>query len=145
MFFVVFNSILKKVAKHSSRFNQITSFPPSFDPDDLLLLLHFWHAADEDCALVRLMNKVCVTERQTPHALQLLCRLSFRGLSIPGCKACNGRPLKNDRTRAGSDSDGGENRILHAIEVCGKCGDCNLQAPTWQWCAGRAAWQVEDR
>lgn len=46
------------------------------------LLLHLWHAAREDCASKCLMNKACVMERQTLCVLELLCLLSFRGLSI---------------------------------------------------------------
>lgn len=44
--------------------------------------LHLWRAADKDCASKCLMNKACVMERQTLCVREVLCLLSFQGLSI---------------------------------------------------------------
>lgn len=78
----------------------------NFYQGDLLVtspLLHLWRAAHEDCASKCLMNKACVMERQTLCVLELLCLLSFRGLSISRHRRTPGL-LKNDHIQEGSDS-----------------------------------------
>lgn len=81
--------------------------------------LHLWRAADKDCASKCLMNKACVMERQTLCVREVLCLLSFQGLSI----------TRHTRTQSRSKVITSKQEMTHIERMSAR----TASHPVWLW------------